>query len=324
MGQDSGTECQMAEGGVLMSFRPKTDFSSPCARRWIKTYPLVIVAHLGRELFVLMQAMALFISLHPQYCLQPSILEELMNGGIQTLAGLYGVTMTGYVFFLGRIDTLVQADWTISDVIETLKKQFVRMVYLISAAFLLSLFLCGLNVYLQSYVIQMPSWVNLLLLNESLLFIGITVLVIVYYIVNLVDPGNLRRAADTLRKTLEQKKHEPGDPALFFMQYQKLEAQCQTLLPEQMQNIPLGNIQLEYLRWKGILTLEMLQTAKEIRQYHSCVIHGSEISVSQAACNQVTELAKQLCNPPESKPSRCGSAKLERKQTKKKAKVNGD
>lgn len=149
-------------------------------------------------------------------------------------------------------------------------------------------------------------------------------MVIVYYIVNLVDPGNLRRAADTLRKTLERKKHEPGDPALFFAQYQKLEAQCRTLLPEQIRNMPLGNIQLEYLRWRGVLTLEVLQTAKEIRQYHSCVIHGSEISVSQAACNQVTELVKKLCNPPESKPSRCEPSKLERKRAKKEVKVNGN
>ena len=272
----------------------KPVLSNSHAHRWLKTHPLVIVAHLGHELFVLMQAVAVFISLHPQYCLQPSTLEELMNGGIQTLAGLYGITMTGYVFFLGRIDTLVQADWTISDVAETLKKQFARMVYLISAAFLVSLFLCGLNVYLQSYAVQMPSWLNLLLLNESLLFIGITVMVIVYYIVNVVDPGNLRRAADTLHKTLERKKHEPGDPALFFVQYQKLEAQCQTLLPEQMRNMPLGKMQLEYLWWKGVLTPEMLQAAKEIRQYYSCVIHGSEISVSQAACKQVTKSVKQL------------------------------
>ena len=277
-----------------MPGRQKPALSNSHVHRWLKTHPIVIVTHLGHELFVLMQAVAVFISLHPQYCLQPSILEELMNGGIQTLAGLYGITMTGYVFFLGRIDTLVQADWTISDVAETLKKQFVRMVYLISAAFLVSLFLCGLNVYLQSYAVQMPSWLNLLLLNESLLFIGMTVMVIVYYIVNVVDPGNLRRAADTLRKALEQKKHEPGDPVLFFTQYQKLEAQCQNLLPEQMRNMPLGKMQLEYLRWKGVLTPEMLQAAKEIRQYHSCVLHGSEISVSQAACNQVIELVMQL------------------------------
>lgn len=277
---------------MLNSHKP--DSPNTSAHRWLKTHPLVVVTHLGHELFVLMQAVAVFISLHPQYCLQPSVLEELMNGGIQTLAGLYGITMTGYVFFLGRIDTLVQADWTISDVVETLKKQFVRMVYLISAAFLGSLFLCGLNVYLQSYAVQMPSWVNLLLLNESLLFIGATVMVIVYYVVNMVDPDNLRRAADTLRKTLEGKKHEPGDPVLFFTQYQKLEAQCQTLLPEQMRNMPLGKMQLEYLRWEGVLTWEMLQVAKEIRQYHSCVLHGSEISVSQTACNRVTKLAEQL------------------------------
>ena len=75
--------------------RQKPVLSNSYAHRWLKTHPLVIVAHLGHELFVLMQAVAVFISLHPQYCLQPSTLEELMNGGIQTLASLYGITMTG-------------------------------------------------------------------------------------------------------------------------------------------------------------------------------------------------------------------------------------
>ena len=81
---------------------------------------------------------------------------------------------------------------------------------------------------------------------------------------------------------------------LFFTQYQKLEAQCRKLLPEQMQNAPLGKMQLEYMRWKGVLTPEMLQTVKEIRQYHSCVLHGSEMRVSRTACSKVTKLAEQM------------------------------
>lgn len=243
---------------------------------------------------MLLQVVAIFISLHPQYCLQPVDLEKLLSAGVQTLTGLYGITMTGYVFFLGRMDTLVQADWTISDVVDALKNRFAHMIYGISTTFLLSLFLCGLSAYLQGRAIQLPLYIHLLLLNESLLFIGTTIVVIVYYIINVVDPGNLRCAADELRKTLEPKNAGPGDTMLFFERYQKLEAHVKALLPQQLQQNPLGKMQLEYIKFKDILTPEMVQTAKELRQYHSCILHGSEIGVSQAACDKVAAFVEQV------------------------------
>lgn len=139
---------------------PKPDLLKPPAHCWLKTNPIVILAYFGHKIFVLLQVIAIFISLHPQYCLQPVDLEELMSAGVQTLTGLYGITMTGYVFFLGRIDSLVQADWTIGDVVDALKNRFVHMIYGISTTFLLSLFLCGLSAYLQGRAIQLPLYVH--------------------------------------------------------------------------------------------------------------------------------------------------------------------
>lgn len=277
-----------------MSFVHKISISLKEASHWLRQHPLAVIVHCGNTIIGLLQLVVIFISLHPQYCADISALEQMMGTGTQILTGLFGVTMTGYVFFLGRIDAIVQADHTVEDVANMLKKQFNHMVWAISASFLLALLGCGLCAYLKSYAVQVPDYLPLLLCNESLLLIGTGIVFILYYIASVVDSGNFCRAADSLRKKIEPGKVKGGDSALFFAQFSTLETQCKAFLPTAMQGSPLGKEQLNFLAKQGVLLPEMLQTANTLRQYHSCVLHGSGSFVSQKACEDITALVNDL------------------------------
>lgn len=272
----------------------KKRLSDRGTQSWLRKHPIYIVARIGYEVFAVMQVLVVYISLHPWFGLDQDTLEQLLFVSVQILTSLYGITMTGYVFFLGRIDALIQADSTFEDVTLALKKRFNHMVWCITAAVLLAFLGCGLGVYLKSYKVQMPEFVYPLLVNESLLFIGTAVVFIMYYVVNMVDPDNLRRAADARRKTLEPNPGTPGDVSQFVTQFAALECQCMERLPEALQKTPLGSAQLDFLVQQGILSFDAAKEVGELRQYYSCVLHGTSMSVSRAACDRVANLVESF------------------------------
>lgn len=272
----------------------KKKLSDHGAQSWLRKHPIYIVARIGYEVFAVMQVLVVYISLHPRFGLDQGTLEQLLFVSVQILTSLYGITMTGYVFFLGRIDALIQTDSTFEDVTFALKKRFNHMVWSITAAVLLALLGCGLGVYLKSYEVQMPEFAYPLLVNESLLFIGTAVVFIMYYIVNVVDPDNLRRAADTLRKTLEPELGTPGNAAYFLTQFAALERQCMEMLPEALQKTPLGSAQLDFLVQHDVMSSHAAKEVGELRQYYSCVLHGTSMSVSSAACERLANLTDQV------------------------------
>lgn len=272
----------------------KNKLSDHGAQRWLREHPIYIVVRIGYEIFAVMQVLVVYISLHPWFGLDQDTLEQLLFVSVQILTSLYGITMTGYVFFLGRIDALIQADSTFEDVTFALKKRFNHMVWSITASVLLALLGSGLGVYLKSYKVQMPGFAYPLIVNESLLFIGTAVVFIMYYIVNVVDPDNLRRAADTLRKTLEPNPDTSGDVAVFLTQFASLERQCMEKLPETLQKTPLGSAQLDFLVQQGILSSHAAKEVGELRQYYSCVLHGTSMSASRAACERLANLTESF------------------------------
>ncbi len=267
---------------------------------WLNRHPLVIIAHVGNAVLTVTQLVLVFVSLHPQFSADISMQEQMMWVGAQILTGLFGVTMTGYVFFLGRIDDMVRADHTVADVAEMLKKQFNHRVWFVSTVYLLTLLDSGLTAYLKNWTAQIPNRLLPLLYNEALYFAGADIIFILYFIVNVVDPDNLRRAADRLRKRLEEDTAEAGDTAWFLNRFSQLEEQLSGLLPATMRGMPLGQEQISLLTRQGLLPAELQQTADWLRRYQSCVLHGTGTFVSRRACADLQKVLDALSERTES------------------------
>lgn len=50
----------------------------------------------------------------------------------QIIAGLYGITMAGYTFFLSRIDALIASDATLDYIVASIKRQFKSLIWYIT------------------------------------------------------------------------------------------------------------------------------------------------------------------------------------------------
>lgn len=267
---------------------------------WLNRHPLAVIAHVGNTVLTVTQLVVVFVSLHPQFSADTAIQEQMMWVGAQILTGLFGVTMTGYVFFLGRINDMVRADHTAADVAEMLKKQFNHRVWFVSTVYLLALLDSGLTAYLKNWTAQIPGRLLPLLYNEALYFAGADIIFILYFIVNVVDPDNLRRAADQLRKRLEADTAEAGDTVWFLNRFSQLEEQICRLLPAAMRSNPLGQEQISLLTRQGLLPEELRQTADWLRQYQSCVLHGTGTFVSRRACADLQKVLNAISERTES------------------------
>lgn len=58
----------------------------------------------------------------------------------EIIAGLYGITMASYTFFLSRIDALMASDATLDYVVSSVKRRFKYLIWYITVNFLITLF----------------------------------------------------------------------------------------------------------------------------------------------------------------------------------------
>ena len=69
------------------------------------------------------------------------ILMQIVGICAQIIAGLYGITLAGYTFFLSRIDALMASDTTLDYIVNSVKSRFKYLIWYITFNVLVTLFI---------------------------------------------------------------------------------------------------------------------------------------------------------------------------------------
>lgn len=235
-------------------------------------------------------------------------IQSIAGTGSEIIAGLYGLTLAGYTFFLSRIDALMASDVTLDYVVNSIKNRFKYLIWYITGNVLLTLAVSIVLMYCPA-----PDNVNFaffyrLFCNEFLVFLGFSVVLILYYSILVIDPNCLEKEAAKLKKRLSRSVGPAGSAVEFIGTYDRIEACCNQLIPESV----LGQIRenkgnrfeysIELLHEQKLLNPALVRDLNRIHRYYSCVVNCRPLSVSAEMCalaRHVLQFLEQSADHPE-------------------------
>ena len=208
----------------------------------------------------------------------------------QIIAGLYGITLAGYTFFLSRMDTLTATDATLDYIVGSVKQRFKLLIWYITGTVAMTLFI---SIFLMYYPVDsevIPAYLYRVICNEFVLFMVFSIALILYYSVGVVDPNCLSREARRLKKKLEGKRAVPGNTVEFIALYDQIEQYCNGLLPANVVSQIRENKgkHFEYtialLQEQHILLHPLIGDLRRIHRYYECMVNCAPMSASLEMC----------------------------------------
>ena len=230
--------------------------------------------------------------------------EERITGIVGTcaevIAGLYGITLAGYTFFLSRIDGLCATDTTLDYVVASVKNRFKHLIWYITITVAVTLATSLVVMYYPASSEVIPEYWYRLLCNEFLLFLCFSVGLILYYSLKVIDPNCLSKEATKLKKRLCTKFGPNGSAAEFIALYDKIETLCNRCIPKAVLQQLYDNKgkRFEY-------TLELLFEIRpdlrlflpelhRIHRYYECTVNCAPLQVKQEMCVAARRVAAVL------------------------------
>ena len=208
----------------------------------------------------------------------------------QIIAGLYGITLAGYTFFLSRMDALMASDATLDYIVSSIKLRFKRLIWYITVTVAMTLFISVFLMYYTKSSAVIPDYLYRVICNEFVLFLVFSTALILYYSVGVVDPNCLEKEARKLKKKLGGKLGFPGSTVEFISLYDQIEQRCNGLLPKNVVSQIHENKgkQFEYiielLQEQNPLLRPLIGDIRRIHRYYECVVNCGSMSVSQEMC----------------------------------------
>ena len=229
-------------------------------------------------------------------------LMDIVGNCAQIIAGLYGITMAGYTFFLSRMDALMASDTTLDYIVKSVKNRFKYLIWYITFNVLITLFISIFLMYCPVPAEEAQEFWYRLFCNEFVVFSAFSIILILYYSIRVIEPDCLQKEAEKQKKKISPFTKNKGDVIAFISMYDQIEAACNALIPENV----LGQIHenkgkhfeytIELLYEHKPMLRPLIPELKRIHRYYECVVNSSPMTVSQEMCVQAQKVVVFLNN----------------------------
>ena len=249
----------------------------------VMSLPTIIGANIAAQVF------ALWLSAQEGLFPGADVFMSIVSTCSEIIAGLYGTTLAGYTFFLSRIDALMASDATLDYVVASIKNRFKYLIWYITANVLITLFISIVLMYAPAPSGGEISYFYRLYCNEFLLFLGFSIVMILYYSILVINPNCIEKEAAKLKKKLCRRGHA-GSAAEFIALYDRIETACNNLLPPNVLHQIHENkgkrfeYTIELLGEQNILMLPLIADLTRIHRYYECTINCTPLSVNEEMC----------------------------------------
>src|ERR1044072_1301820 len=124
----------------------------------------------------------------------------LFSTSSQVIAAIYGLTLTGFIFFRNELNREEFEDETLAEAVETLKERYLVLLVLITSLLGLTLLLANLEI---SYEASGEARFNTLIINagQSAFLTGLVA--IAYFVFDVISPKRIERASKTLQSKVD-------------------------------------------------------------------------------------------------------------------------
>ena len=247
---------------------------------------------------VVVQILVIWLSTKGSLFPGEETIQSIAGTGAEIIAGLYGLTLAGYTFFLSRIDGLTASDMTLDYVTGSIKNRFKYLIWYITLMVLLTLMTSLLLMYCPAPENGDHAFYYRLFCNEFVAFFGFSVFLILYYSILVIDPNCIEKEARKLKKRISRPVGPGGDAVEFIGLYDRIEACCNGMLPsnvlQQLQDNKGKRLEytIELLQEQKYLSAQLVHDLNRIHRYYECTVNCTPLSVSAEMC----QLARHVLN----------------------------
>lgn len=265
---------------------------------WIKQHPSILIWIAIAVTGVYMQWIIIGVSFSSVEAFSMEALSDVLTTSAEVVAGLYGLTLTGYIFFQDRLQQKADDDELLEDIIVLLKKRYHNMVLILSVTcFSVILLAFSFVIYnVESNVL--PDYLYRFWGFEALFMVFVALIFNIYFVITVVDPDKIPRASLQYKQKLSSSDTEFGSLQEFLQDYEDIEK----MLIEKSTGLAVSQIGTN--PWKAIKHLNgkekieirklvsdpLLKNLTKLSQYYSYMVFSQEMTVTKEMC----ELAKDV------------------------------
>jgi len=271
------------------------------AVKTLSNYPYMIGIFSIGIISVIAQILVGLDVFYPLIQLERDAVSSVMSTCSEVVAGLYGITLTGYIFFADRFQNTSKEDESLYDIVQALLIRYNRMAGVISLLTLICIVIAeGIVLYGNNTL--MPEKLYRFLVDETLLLFFWSFNFILYFVISVLDPQKVDRISNQKRSKLSDDK-DLGSLQEFLADYSAIEKRLMTLMEKLLSSSlpipgrgkrPASVYTLETLRNYSRISFSLWRKLEKLRQYYNLTLHDPNMTVTQEMCVLAKEVLKDL------------------------------
>lgn len=215
----------------------------------------------------------------------------LFSTSAQVIAAIYGLTLTGFIFFRNELSREEFEDATLADAVENLKARYFFLLVFITILVSLTILLANLEI---CYERSGRAHLNTLIINAGSSAFLTSLIAIAYFIFDVISPKRIERASKTLQSKVDPSVvgQTKGSLEEFLRNYNEIEMLLENVgksyqeivvsayekrYPRRLSNSRLAEILLRSER----IDKPLFDKLRELIMLRNSIIHGAEPIVSQ-------------------------------------------
>ena len=284
---------------AVFAMRKRNDNSM---ERRIHRYPYLAGLLSFGVLMAIVQFLVILDCFFPLIEYAPDAVSSVMSTSSEVLAGLYGITLTGYIFFADRFKDTSDEDESLYDAVQALLIRYNHMAGFISLMCLFCILLAeGIVLYGTNTLLS--AGLHRFWVNETLLLCFCTFDLILYFVISVLDPHKIKRISGQKKAKISEDE-TLGSAEEFMTVWKEIEENLFALREElisKMRFVPGANAKrpqmvqtLEVLRNYGRINMNLWRKLDKLRQYHNLSLHDVNMAVSQEMCDLAKSVLVEL------------------------------
>lgn len=269
----------------------------------MRRYPYFFGVLSNIVISVLAQMLVVIDCFVPIITLAPDAVSSVMSTCSEVVAGLYGITLTGYIFFSDRFQNTSREDESLYDAVQALLLRYNHMAGVISVMCLVCI-VCGEGIVLYGSNTVLPQGLYRFIVNETLLLFYLTFDFILYFVISVLDPYKVSRISTQKKAKISDDK-TAGNLEEFMTAWTSIEdilyAMRESLIST-VRFVPTAKSKskpqiihtMELLRNYGRISPILWRRLDKLRQYHNLALHDPTMTVSQEMCDMAKETLAEL------------------------------
>jgi uncharacterized protein YutE (UPF0331/DUF86 family) len=214
----------------------------------------------------------------------------LYSTSAQVLAGVYGLTLTGFIFFRNELSREEIEDDTLTEAVESLKNRYFKILMFITILSIFTLLMSNLVISSES---KNNSPLTTIMMNIGQSSFVVNLLVIAYFIFDVISPKRVEKESKSIQQKVDPLLVDNLSGSLedFLTNYNKLEnilqKYGQTYQSEFENNSGrirrrISNVRLaEFILRAEKIDNKLFEEIKNLITLRNSIIHGAEPVVSE-------------------------------------------